>query len=360
MEILLALLSSIIVFLFETYFNDFIMIQTKSVFLGILSFFILLTAQAQMTRKQYIAQFKDVAINEMHRSGIPASITLAQGCLESSNGNSELTRRSNNHFGIKCQSGWNGRSVRYDDDEKNECFRKYRNAEASYIDHSEFLMNNFRYAILFKLDQDDYKGWARGLKKAGYATNPDYAKMLIKIIEDEELYKYDNDKSGQYRRNSLFVFGKEKLRLEQQKEVDAKNSGEEIVEKDESWITYDEVNAADREVFEFNGLQAVEVKADDTFEAIAESVGKKVWEIKHYNDLPYSVEKPQVTSFLYVQLKRFKSVKGATTHTVQAGESLWSISQEYGIRLGALKRKNKLKDGHQIQVGDILYLRTRK
>ena len=336
------------------------MLQRKSIFFGIFFMVISYSLSAQMSRKQYIAQFKDIAISEMHRSGIPASITLAQGCLESSNGNSELTRRSNNHFGIKCKGGWNGASIKYDDDEKNECFRKYRNAELSYIDHTEFLMNNFRYALLFELDRDDYKGWAKGLKSSGYATNPDYAKMLIKIIEEEELYKYDSDESGQYRRNALFVFGKEKLRLEQQENVDARDHGAQIQQKEEPSITYDDVKASDREVFEYNGLQAVEVKPEDTFESIANSVGKKVWEIKHYNDLPYSVEKPQVTSFLYVQLKRFKSVKGANTHTVAEGESLWSISQEYGIRLGALKRKNKLKDGHQIQVGDVLYLRTRR
>ncbi len=334
------------------------MFRNKSILVGIFVLIFFINVQAQTARREYINTYKDIAISEMQRSGIPASITLAQGILESGNGNSELTRISNNHFGIKCQGGWKGRSVRYDDDEKDECFRKYRNAEESYIDHTNFLMDNFRYAKLFELDQENYKGWARGLKKAGYATHPNYVRMLIDIIEEEELYKYDN--VAPYRRNSLFVFGKERTRLQQQKETQQEDRGTEIRQQDENWLEKEDVKASDREVFDYNGLQAVEVKPDDSFEDIANAVGKKVWEIKHYNDLPFSVEKPQVTSFLYVQLKRFKGPKGTSKHTVKAGESLWSISQEYGIRLGALKRKNRIQNGEAIQVGDVLNLRRRK
>jgi len=141
-------------------------------------------------REEYIREFKDIAIAEMERSGIPASISLAQGMLESDNGNSTLARKANNHFGIKCHD-WSSEVIYYDDDHKNECFRKYDSAEESYTDHTDFLMNSSRYVFLFYLDQTDYKGWARGLEKAGYATDRFYANGLIRIIEEEELYEYD-------------------------------------------------------------------------------------------------------------------------------------------------------------------------
>lgn len=149
-------------------------------------------ANAQkLTRQQYINKYKDIAIEQMHKYKIPASIILAQGCLESGDGNSALARKANNHFGIKCHDGWRGKKFRQDDDAKNECFRKYKNAIDSYTDHSYFLTSRPRYNSLFDLPITDYKAWAHGLKAAGYATNPKYAKLLIDIIEEYELYKYD-------------------------------------------------------------------------------------------------------------------------------------------------------------------------
>ena len=142
------------------------------------------------SRKAFIKKYKDIAIEEMDRTGIPASIKLAQGILESGCGKSQLAINANNHFGIKCHN-WNGPSFTMDDDKRNECFRKYRNPEESWIDHSEFLLTRPRYAFLFDLPKTDYKGWAKGLKKAGYATASDYAQKLIKIIEEEELYQFD-------------------------------------------------------------------------------------------------------------------------------------------------------------------------
>ena len=149
----------------------------------------LLFAQ-DMSRAEYISKYKDLAVAEMNQYGIPASITLAQGVLESGNGNSELARKARNHFGIKCHNSWDGNKVYYDDDETQECFRKYPTVAASYRDHSVFLQKA-RYANLFELAITDYKGWAKGLKKAGYATNPKYAELLIKIIEDNKLHQYD-------------------------------------------------------------------------------------------------------------------------------------------------------------------------
>ncbi len=141
---------------------------------------------------EYIDNYKDIAVRKMMEYKIPASITLAQGVLESGNGRSELTRKANNHFGIKCHKGWNGKKVHHDDDEKHECFRKYNHPEESFDDHSMFLTSRSRYAALFELDSDDYKAWAKGLKNAGYATDRKYPDKLIKIIEDYKLYQYDD------------------------------------------------------------------------------------------------------------------------------------------------------------------------
>ena len=145
----------------------------------------------KLTTEDYINRFRDDAINDMMHTGVPASITLAQGILESSSGNSMLAREANNHFGIKCHSDWRGERVYKDDDAKNECFRKYPTALASFKDHSRFLRERSRYAFLFDYRITDYKAWAKGLKKAGYATNPRYADHLIRIIEQHELYQYD-------------------------------------------------------------------------------------------------------------------------------------------------------------------------
>ena len=156
----------------------------------ILFFWTSLVAAQNMSREEYITKYKDLAVAEMYRYGIPASITLAQGILESGNGNSELARKGKNHFGIKCHSSWEDKKVYHDDDKANECFRKYPTVAASYRDHSIFL-HKARYANLFELAITDYKGWAKGLKKAGYATNPNYPELLIKIIEDNQLQQYD-------------------------------------------------------------------------------------------------------------------------------------------------------------------------
>ncbi len=155
-------------------------------------------AQREMTREEYIATYAPLAIRQQQEYGIPASIKMAQGMIESRYGNSELSRRSNNHFGIKCKSNWIGDTVRYDDDARQECFRRYGSIEDSYRDHSEFLKNSPRYERLFRLDPKDYKGWAYGLKECGYATAPHYAVSLIKCIEDYELYLLDDGEYPSY------------------------------------------------------------------------------------------------------------------------------------------------------------------
>ena len=175
--------------------------MTRKSFITLLCILFSLSAHSQTRNKQYedyIKEYKDIAIREMKRYHIPASITLAQGLLESGAGRGTLARKSNNHFGIKCGSDWSGRTVRHDDDARNECFRAYKHAEASYEDHSKFLCKHARYASLFKLEMTDYKGWARGLKKAGYATDPRYADRLIGIIELYELHRYDTKKGAKW------------------------------------------------------------------------------------------------------------------------------------------------------------------
>src|SRR5215208_705636 len=149
-----------------------------------------LLAQSPETIKKYIATYKDIAIEEMQRTGVPASITLAQGIHETGAGTSDLVVRSNNHFGIKCKTEWTGAVVYHDDDARGECFRKYDDPIDSYRDHSDFLKNRPYYTSLFKLDPTDYTAWASGLKKAGYATNPKYEQILIKLIEDYDLQDY--------------------------------------------------------------------------------------------------------------------------------------------------------------------------
>ncbi len=156
------------------------------------------TAQREVSREEYIATYAPLAMKHHKQYGIPASIKMAQGILESRYGNSDLSRRSNNHFGIKCKATWQGDTVLFDDDEYQECFRRYNTVEESYRDHSEFLKSSARYADLFKLDQNDYKGWAHGLKSAGYATAPHYAPALIKLIEDYDLYMLDDGELPTY------------------------------------------------------------------------------------------------------------------------------------------------------------------
>ena len=166
----------------------------KRYLITVLTIFVCLALQAQTRNKQYedyIKKYRELAVDEMKKYHIPASITLAQGLLESGAGQSNLARKSNNHFGIKCGSDWNGKTVSHDDDARGECFRAYKHPKQSYEDHSKFLAGRPRYASLFKLKITDYKGWARGLKKAGYATNPRYADQLIDIIELYDLDKYD-------------------------------------------------------------------------------------------------------------------------------------------------------------------------
>ena len=290
--------------------------QIISLVLIVISF----TLSAQTRNKQYeayIKQYRDLAVEEMKKYHIPASITLAQGLLESGAGQSALARKSNNHFGIKCGGDWNGRTVSHNDDARGECFRAYKHPKQSYEDHSKFLASRSRYASLFKLKITDYKGWARGLKKAGYATNPRYADQLIGIIELYDLHKYDT-KGG----------------LKWMKE-----------------------NPNPHQPYIANGLVYIVARTGDTWKSISKEFDISKRKLQKYNDL-YKGYELQEGDILYLEKKNRKASKNHIVHVLRAGESMYAISQKYGIRLKNLYKLNKMdEDDSAPEVGTILRLR---
>lgn len=277
-------------------------------------------AEYKMTRPEYVEKYKDIAIKEMLENGIPASITLAQGILESDAGNSALAMYANNHFGIKCHKDWPGEKYIQDDDAKDECFRKYKEAEASFDDHSEFLKTRGRYAFLFELRKTDYKGWADGLKEAGYATEPAYASRLIKLIDDYKLHQYD--------RMQEIAIDKPKKKTEPQ-----------IIKPTTSAIS------ASRRLFLNNRIKYVVVQDGDTYYKIAHDFDMRLWQLHNYNETGKQTCL-QVGDIVYLQPKRRHSQK-EETHTVRWGESMYYISQLYGIKMRHLYKMNKMTDGQE-------------
>lgn len=262
----------------------------------------------------YINQYKDIAIEQMKKYHIPASITLAQGLLESGAGKSELARKSNNHFGIKCHS-WNGERTYKDDDEVGECFRAYKNARDSYEDHSIFLATSNRYAFLFEFAQTDYKNWARGLKRAGYATNPTYADKLIEIIERYNLDRFDHSQGNKSR----------------------------YLGPHTPYIA--------------NDIVYIVARQGDTMLSIAEEFGISKRKLICYNDL-YKGYVPVRGDIIYLGRKHRKAQKPHVQHTVTDGESMYIISQKYGVRLKRLYKMNDATpDTYAPMVGDVIRLR---
>ena len=281
------------------------------------------------TYEIYIDKYSDLAIEHMERYKIPASITLAQGILESGAGMSDLARRSNNHFGIKCHRGWSGGSVFAADDTPNDCFRSYSRVEDSYQDHSEFLVGGSRYRNLFELSITDYKGWARGLQKSGYATDRAYANKLIKLIEDYELYRFDDRK---YRRGVS----------RQQREVIRNREASVATWNHQPYITH--------------GLVYVIAVDGDTFGSISNEFGFKEDDLLKFNEVPADFPLSD-GDIVYFQKKKSRADKGYEYHTVQVGESMYSISQKYGIQLRNLYRLNKKNYEYIPEDGDVLKLR---
>ncbi|HJZ40506.1 MAG TPA: glucosaminidase domain-containing protein [Bacteroidales bacterium] len=282
----------------------------------------------RMTRSEYFEIYGAIAVSEMHRSGVPASITLAQGALESGDGNSRLARNGNNHFGIKCHNDWNGRKLFQNDDARNECFRKYQSAEESYRDHSEYLRSKQRYAFLFEFDPTDYKAWARGLKKAGYATSPTYADALIRIIEEYNLHTYDT------------MDGAARAGHRKPRHNDAKGVA----------------TTATRPLLERNRVKYIVAKPGDTYESLAQELGKLEWELPRYNDADL-LDTIHAGEVVYLQPKRNKAEPGKKVHTVKQGESLYSISQLYAIKLNSLGSMNQFQLNKQPAPGTGLFLR---
>ncbi len=278
----------------------------------------------RMTRSQYFDTYKEMAMHEMHRSGVPASITLAQGALESGDGNSRLARASNNHFGIKCHNDWNGKKIYQDDDSRDECFRKYQSVEDSYRDHSDYLKDKSRYAFLFELNITDYKGWARGLKKAGYATSSTYAESLIRIIEEFDLNKFD--RMG------------ETTRLPHER------------------VNHRHTYASSRSVMERNRVKYVLSRPGDTFESITNEFGRLSWEIPQYNDIK-TADTVVPGQVIFIQPKRNKAEVGKNVHIVKQGETMYTISQLYAIKLSRLYTMNQMNPGTMPSVGSALQLR---
>lgn len=307
--------------------------------------FVLVSLQSfgneRITRSNYIQKWKDVAIQNMQEHNIPASITLAQAILESGDGNSDLAKMSNNHFGIKCHE-WRGERVYYDDDKKGECFRKYKNASESFEDHSDFLKRK-RYASLFELDIKNYKGWARGLKKCGYATNPAYAKLLIDLIEKNELYKYDED----FEKGKKEFLAKTEVKKEETNTKPLRNNGRSIP-------TSIVLSTSRKVDVSENRIKYILAKEGDTAETIAAEMDLPVWTLRKYNDL-FKNSTLSEGELIYLQPKRTKS--NQAKHTVQSGESMRSISQRFGIRLKSLHKKNGITFGSEPNSGTTLILR---
>lgn len=309
----------------------------------------------RMTRDQYIEKYKDPAISEMNRAGIPASITLAQGVLESDNGNSTLARKANNHFGIKCHD-WTGKSMNMDDDEKNECFRKYKSVDESFKDHSEFLRNSSRYKSLFSLDRMDYKGWAKGLKKAGYATSKSYANDLITIIEESNLHQYDIAMVPKLTWRQKREKVKQEAKLKAEAEARNKNKPADSVAEIPEPPAEFTVDIVKHPVFVRNRRDFIMVKAGDTYNQLTKDINLLPWELAMFNEIDKS--KPLIPGTeLYLQPKRNQAARGYDIHIVQQGETMFTIAQKYGIKLKFLYKKNCMTEGSEPTVGQKLSLR---
>ena len=264
----------------------------------------------RITRAQYIDKYSKIAVREMNRVGIPASITLAQGILESGDGNSTLARKANNHFGIKCHKDWKGESMYRDDDRPNECFRSYKDADQSFVDHSEFLCTHQRYAFLFEYGTTDYQKWAKGLKQAGYATSPTYADRLIQIIEQNNLQRFD-------------------------KNVQPESTPEERTEIAEQTNNFIEVDVYDMEISPFGNIKTsnntdyVEALPGDNIESVAARYELEPWQLRMFNDIELKSVKLQTGQRLYISRKQSKAEKQYKTHTVKKGETVFFLFKSF-------------------------------
>ena len=305
-----------------------------------------IAAAQTVTPEQYIEQYKDLAVREMKRMGVPAAITLAQGLLETESGNSDLLKKSNNHFGIKCKNTWSGNRVSHDDDATGECFRTYKTAEESYRDHSNFLRGNDRYAFLFSLNPADYKGWANGLKKAGYATNPKYPAMLIKSIEQYNLQQYSLTAAGE-------VPEFDKTNLEDDKELPFIYLEDTAVKKEESPASRE---VSDRVSF-INHIKCIIAAKGTSLLAIATRQDIALSKLLQFNDMTDDgiLNKDQP-----IFLQKKSTVGEADFYITKKSETLQDAAQKNGIQLEYLVSYNQLTKGTVINQGTKLYLQPAK
>ncbi len=311
----------------------------KILFLSLVVFCSSTVLRAQeMTAEEYIAKYKDLAISEMKRMGIPAAITLAQGLLESENGNSELATKANNHFGIKCKSTWTAATFHHDDDAPGECFRVYKSAEDSYRDHSNFLRGSDRYAFLFRLDPLDYKGWAYGLSKAGYATNPKYPEILIKYIEDNNLQQYTIAGLNEipYSDNPSYAVNSE-------------------LNTNDTLQPEDIVNGTSINPVTINGSKALFATKGTSLLAIATQNNINLNRLLEMNDLQHDglLDKDQ-----YIFLEKKQKQGDKDFYIVQGDESLYDVAQKNGVLLQNLYDYNSdITSADHLYPGTKIYLR---
>ena len=320
--------------------------MSKHFFCTLLCFFVGCTfifAQSQRLSDKYINYIKKyhpLAQQQQKMHGIPASITLAQGLLESQCGESRLAKVGNNHFGIKC-NGWTGDTILKDDDKINDCFRRYARAEDSFSDHSAFLKRK-RYAPLFNLKKDDYAAWARTLMKCGYATDPAYPDKLIRLIETYQLYKYDKNETPLFADNS-----------KSKNKVDTKYTDENITINDEQLAT--EIGNA-HVIRRRWGLYYIVAHEGDTFASLAKELNVKEKNLAKFNDL-HKDDAIAPGETIWIEQKEKEAAMGNNQYTAKQGDTLHSISQYYGIRLKNLAKMNKLKENSIITPGTVIILR---
>lgn len=310
-------------------------------------------------QEEYIKKYSAIAVEEMYRSGVPASITLAQGLLESRYGQSALAAKGNNHFGIKCHNDWKGKTMKVDDDKKGECFRVYKNAEESFRDHSDFLRYKDRYKFLFDYQITDYKAWANGLKKAGYATDPQYPQKLIDLIERYRLYEYDTVASQSKARKKdkgkkeedLTAIPESPLALE-----------EAVVYKSSPMRGDESVRISlSRQLLSKNGVPFVYSAQGETYKSIAKDNHLLLRELLSYNDLKKDTEL-QPGTVVYLDHKKKSTRKGLDKYIVEEdGESLRDICQRFAVKESSVRKMNRIKKGDvYLREGDTIFLRGKK
>ncbi|MCO6494592.1 MAG: LysM peptidoglycan-binding domain-containing protein [Bacteroidetes bacterium] len=302
------------------------MMKTRQTYFLVLGIYLLTSFTVQANRisyQEYIDRYKDIAMQEMKTHRIPASITLAQGLLESGSGNSRLAVEGNNHFGIKCKKNWTGGTIIEDDDEQGECFRAYSSAYESYLDHSLFLKNNPRYNFLFELPILDYKAWAEGLRQAGYATNQKYPQLLVNLIERYSLAKFD----------TIVFYGEQNV----------------------NYFT-EPVFKANIHIVD-NGVPLTVARPGQTVHSIAEDNNMRDWQIYKYNDLPKDA---RIDPGMIIYLKPKRNKASVSNHKVEPGETMWEISQKYGIKLKKLYKKNRMEPGTEVKPGEVINMRRKR